>query len=186
MHTIIRAIVYATNEQEALEEADKVFDRLCEGGRPFDYYQKFDGEGSPVSGKGRWGDRVAVTLADSEDGKELIQQGLKWTREEFVESLDKIRIELNKFTLEELFEERKIVFNGEDIPTDDMFKYYLHKCGQYDGGATYLYDNDGEGIRNTRHLEDTLDKWKCVYEDKKQKNPYDKLNVYVVPADVHY
>ena len=43
-----------------------------------------------------------------------------------------------------------------------------------------------EGIKKRSHLNHVLNKWKCLYEDKGEKNPYKKDSIFVVPADVHF
>ncbi len=195
MHMIIRACVYAKNEEDALDKAKVIFERLCgEGGQPFDYYKTFDEEGSPVSGKGRWGNITPVALATSQEGKKLIDEGMKYTKDNFMEYIKKVRDNLKVYSDEELFEEEvtndktKVIQRLNENNNSDlsMFKYYCNCVGQYRGSNIFLYDNDGEGINKGSHLRDVLDKWKFLYEKKGEPNPYKDLKCYVVPADVHY
>ena len=123
---------------------------------------------------------------------------MKLTKEEFDENLKKIRELINFYSDEELFEEKtidikkKILENLEDKQNNEhisMFKYYCNCLGQYKGSSIWLYDNDSEGIRNSKHLKNVLNKWECIYgtkEKKGEKNPYKKLKVFVVPCDCHY
>lgn len=177
MHMIIRAVVYAASYKEALEKGKVIFKRLTEEGAPFDYFVTFDEEGSVVSGKGRWGNLPAVSLVTSRMGQKLIRNGMKWTKESFIRSLQTLRKVLGEKTDEEIF---------EDELDDAMFRYRCYNAGQYEGSEIYLYDNDGSGIRTPKHLEDTLNKWQCLYEEQGKKSPYKDLGVYVVPADVHF
>ena len=71
MHMIIRNIVYANSEKEALSVAENNFQNLCEGQRPFDYYDMFDDGGSSY-----WGDRCPeIALLDSPEGRKMIVDG---------------------------------------------------------------------------------------------------------------
>jgi len=182
MHMVIRAIVYAKNKEDALAKAANVFDGLTENQDPFDYYEMFNTAGSVVSGRGRWGALPAAVKADSKAGKKLIEEGMKSTWDEFKEAIKAVREGISTGTDEKLFEDKDVKTNN----MTGMFKYFCGLIGQYSGSAIWLYDHDGEGIRDREHLANTLSKWKCVYEDKGQENPCKDLSVWVVPADVHY
>ncbi len=196
MHQIIRAIVYAKNKEEALEKAKEIFENLCgENGQPFDYFTTFDEEGSSVSGRGRWGTITPVTLATSKQGKKLIDDGMKYTKNKFMESIEKVRDTIKEFTNQELFEEEiqdtktKVVqrLSGDKGGYGlSMFRYFCGCVGEYRGSNIYLYDNDGEGIRKENHLKDVLSKWRGIYEDAGKKNPNKDLKIFLIPADVHY
>jgi hypothetical protein len=182
MHMVIRAIVYSKYKDGALDEARSVFEKLVDNGDPFDYYQMFDSEGTSVSGRGRWGKLTPVAKVDSKAGKKLIDEGMKYTRDRFNIAIKAIKEGIANYTENELFEDEKAKVNG----MLGMFKYYCHVIGNYRGPSVYLYDNDGEGIRNKGNLKDVLSKWKCIYEDVGKENPYKDMSVWVVPADVHY
>lgn len=173
MHMIIRTIVYAKDEQEALAKARNDFDSMSGEGKDFDYFHMFDDEGTPVSGKGRWGNLPAVALATSTKGKKLIEDGFRYTKESFIESLSKVREALITYNNEELFDE----------VDKDMFKYRCGCIGQYSGSEIYLY-HEGEGIRSQIQLNNVLSKYEDLYKGKDKPNK--DLNVYVVPADVHF
>ena len=177
MHMIIRAIVYAGSYKGALEKGRVIFERLTEEGGVFDYYVTFDGEGSPVSGRGRWGYLPGVSLVTSRMGQKLIKDGMKWTKQGFIRSLQTLRKVLGERIDEEIFEAE---FD------DGLFRYHCHCAGQYEGSEIYLYDNDGGGIRTPKHLENVLNKWECLHGYEGKKNPYEGLGIYVVPADVHF
>jgi len=194
MHRIIRALVYSENKEEALDKAKVIFERLCGEGKAFDYYRMFNEERSSVSGKGRWGNRTPVVLASSKEGKKLIDEVMKYTKDSFMENIKKVREGLINYTDEELFEEviltdkTKVIqrLNGKTELNLDMIRDYCYCVGQYNGNNIFLYDNDGEGIRNNERLNNVLSKWETLYEDKGEPNPYKDLKIFVVPADVHY
>ena len=184
-HWIIRLIVYAKNESEAKQRAKGLlFDLVGEKNEPFDFGSLFDDEYATS----RWGNLPAVSLASSKEGKKLISEGMKYTKESFIENVKKVREMINDYSNEELFEQeviepkKKLIEALETNPSNNlmMFKYYCSCLGQYVGGEIYLYDNDGEGIRDNKYLKNVLDKWDEVGEivDK-------DLKVYVVPVDVH-
>jgi len=172
MHMVIRAIVYGKNEEEALKRAEIVFGRLVEDGS-FDYYTLFNDNRATMSGKARWGNLPPVALAKSKEGRKLISDAMKATKDEFYDNVRKLRNALRDFTTEELF---KMRYGFEDKYDEYGFDFrYVCNCiGSYSGESVWLYDNDGSGIRDEGHLKDVLTKWN---EGKK---------VYVVPADVHY
>ncbi len=183
-HQIIQIICYADNKKEARERAEIILNDNIVGDRqPFDYGTFFDEE-SDISGKSRWGKKNPVMLADSKEGKKLIDMGMRDTKDEFKENLKNIRDIIDSYTDEELFEEEvlteksKIIENLEEKKENmgiRYFKYYCNNLGQYTGTDIWLYDNNGEGIRNSKALKNVLNKWG---EKNKQK-------VYLVPIDVH-
>lgn len=187
MHQIIRIITYAYSEEEALERAKSVLDDNLVGEEygMFDYGEFFDNDGSEVSGKGRWGDMPSVVLADSKDGKKFIDEGMKATKDSFIESVKGIRRIIDKYSDEELFEEKRMSIKGKILDELDTernnnlglgyFRYYCRNSGASRGSNIFLYDDDGEGIDTTSHLKKVLNKW----------GKEDKRKVYVVPVDVH-
>jgi len=183
MHMVIRAIVYAKTEDEALKKARKIFEQLCE--TEFDYFTLFNDDTSTVSGKARWGELPVVAKADSKEGKRLIAEGMEATKREFLDSVAKIKNSLEKYSAEELFEMEG--FSEEDLDKFGIdFRHNCYRAGMYRGYLIWLYDDDGEGIRTPKHLKRVLEKWKSIYEDKGKENPYKDLDIWVVPADVHF
>lgn len=200
MHEVIRAIVYPHNEKEALDRARDIFENLCgRRGQPFDYFVLFD-EDSPMSGKNRWGNLPVVARADSPEGRKLISDGMQYTRDEFMENMAQIREALLVLSDEELFTEElrpsSIAARAFDEATNrkkfsftylpGMIKHFMYHAGEYIGPSIYLYDDNGSGIKTPEHLSGVLSKWKCLYEDQGKENPYKDLDIFVVPADVHY
>jgi hypothetical protein len=68
----------------------------------------------------------------------------------------------------------------------DMLCHFMREAGQYKGHGIFVYNNDGEGIRDPKHLHRALTKWTCLYEDRGKPNPYAGMDVWVVPSDVHF
>ena len=198
MHQIIKAILYANSEEEALDKDKAIFENLCGDGQAFDYYTLFN-EDSPVSGKARWGNLPVIARADSLEGKQLIDEGMQATRDEFMENIAHVREGLNNLTDEELFREElgpgaiaAKAFDESNSKTDTfaynahMIKYFMRGAGAYTGPDVYLYGQYGEGIRTPESPNNVLNKWRCLYEDEGKENPYKDSDIFVVPADVHY
>ena len=177
MHMVIRAIVYAENKEDALDNARDIFDKLCERGT-FDYFTMFDEEGSCVSGRGRWGNLTPVAKVTSPEGKELIDEGWEATVREFKSAMKEIRKIIAQFTDEEIMEEKTVKEKDFFMP-----RYQFYCIGQYDGSGIWLYDNDGSGIRTRHHLDNALTKWPDLDHTSEE---YKGLEVWIVPADVHY
>lgn len=179
MHMVIRVLSYGENKKDALSKAKNILDGLCgEDGQPFDYYTTFDDNTSQVSGKARWGEIPCICEADSKEGKKLIDDGMQYTKEAFLENIKIARKVLKEKTDKQIFE-------NSDWDKD-MIKYRFHCLGAYRGANIFLYDQDGEGIRDPKHLENILKKWSCIYEKEGKQNPYQDKKLYVIPADVHY
>lgn len=193
MHMVIRAIVYAKTEKEALEKAKEVFDKLVEW-KIFDYYVTFDGAGTAVSGRGRWGDLPAVADVTSKNGKQLIEDGMKFIKEDFMDNIKEIRKALKIFSDRELFEGKNMKDKTEikvaEALDGDEYLYLLNLFRMYcDGIAkedSYLFNDEGGSIDTPEHLKNALNKYKGIYEDDGKENPYKNMKIWVVPADVHH
>ena len=178
MHMIIRAIVYADDKLAALKKAKEVFEYLTDGEKPFDYYGLF---GNDDYAEDRWGHFKSVYNLTEKDGIRLVEEGWESTVKDMEEYFEKGKEYLNKCkTVHDILSP-----DPKDADAS-MGRWYLGKLGSYDGSSVWLYDNDGSGIATRDHLDNTISKWKCLYEDRDKKNPYAGLDVWVVPADVHF
>ncbi len=187
-HQVIRIICYAISPEEARAKAEEILNNNLVGeDKPFDYGTFFDEERS-VSGKSRWGNITPVCLADSKEGKKLIDDGMKSTKNCFMDTIRSVRKMIDFYSDEELFEEevkdtkKKIILSLNDKENDglrfiSLFRYYCYCVGQYVGTEIFLYDQDGEGIRDTKHLKNALDKWGA--------EKYKGLKIWVIPIDVY-
>ena len=196
MHMVIRVIVYATDEKDAISNASEVLNGLCGEDRTFDYYTLFrEGDETPVSGSSRWGELPSVQLVCAGFGSatcdkcderfkcytmkvmDLVKDGMKNTTSEFMHNIAKVRRLLDESTDKELFE------HG-DYP----FKYLCHCLGETKGHTVWLYDHEGEGITSEDNLKNVLEMWRTLYDSDEswRKSHSEDTRVYVVPADVHY
>lgn len=186
MHMVIRAIVFATSQDEALEKGKEVFDKLThgeDGSAGFDYYTTFDEQGTTVSGEARWGAMPPASPIISKKGRQLMVGGLAANRRDFLRSLAEVKKEIMAKTPRELFE------------GDSMFGYYA-KCLYLEAGSScWLYDDEGSPIRNKTQLRETLaggyGVTHATYRPEKVRTTKHKIDpnepqAWVVPADVHH
>ena len=171
MHQVIKIIVYAETKENALKKADSILTEFCESGT-FDYFFLFNAGG----------EIPAVLLADSKEGEEMIKEAMAYTERGFMRRLEQIKGCIGEFSAKELFEAKSTEENHCDR---DMFRFYCNRLGEYAGSSIWLYDNDGEGIMTNSDLNNALNKYNCIYEDRGKKNPYKNDKIWVVPADVH-
>lgn len=186
IHQLIRFIVFAEDEEEALEKGKDLLEGITGENRPFDYGSTID-EGGRAS---TWGYRKPVYRADSVLGKKLIREGMKYTMDTYKEKLEKVRQMINKFTPEELCEgerqktdKEKVVDKITEQQQKDkdekydlsMFRYYCGCINEIEGHNAWIYDQDGQPIMKQRHLKDVLGKWDNKYNGE----------IFVVPCDVH-
>lgn len=179
MHQVIGAIIYAKDEEEALDTADSIFNNMAEQGT-VDYYTIFNEDGNGISGKSRWGNIPACMEAGSKDGKNFIDSSMKYAKDDFMENIKKVRCAIDLFTDEELFDPDC----PPEKPDKSLFRLQCHHIGKYEGSSVWLYDHEGNGIRTPAELKWALSKYANLYEN--EKNPYKNDKIWVVPADMHY
>jgi len=175
MHMIIRNIVYAEKPYEALQKAkDNMYFMIGDDGNaPFDYYSTFDDGGTNY-----WGSKYpSVAKLGTKMGRKLVCDGWRYTLKEIREYVNKIKDYVGNASPVNFLEHD---INGIDI------QYFINSIGEYKGSSCWLYDDDGQGIKKRSHLSDSLNKWRCLYEDKGKKNPNASDSIYIVPADVHF
>lgn len=183
MHMVIRVIVGAADDEEALEQAKETLGTLVERG-DFDYYTTFDMDGHGMAGKDRWGELPVVASIESEEGKKLFEDGFKYTEKNFKEAITKVRKLLQRYTDDEIFEESCVheevasKLSGEtegELGDLHMAHYFLASAGMRYPWDTYLWSEEGEQIEK-RHTLKYIIEW---HEKEKKKT-------FVVPADVHH
>jgi hypothetical protein len=168
MHMGIAIITYGEDADEATEKAKDIADMLCEKQDPFDYHADYpptnDGELSGMNFS------KSLPVADVRV-KTILNNFMEYTKDDFLNYVEKVRTAMNGKTAEELWELK-----------DDMWRFYAYEVGKYKGSSIHIYDNDGEGIRNDAHLQNALDKWQTAGYGKN----YEGMNVYVYFQDVHF
>jgi len=163
---LIRGLVYADSGDEALAAAkSRVFNRLVQD-NVFDYYVTADMDGRGVSGTDRWGDYPEAVPVESDEGRELVEDGWEYTVQEYDRALDQVEEFLDEYDRSALW---------EDEAAHMQYSYPFHKIGQFQGPSTFLYDQYGQGVRSRGHLDRLLT----------NEHNFDG-DLYVAPADVHY
>ena len=155
MYMKIRAIVYGKNTMEGFKKAENVFKKLCEE-NVFDHYEIKTNN---------------TVSAFCKTGQKLINEGMDFTKKEFERNMNKIRKAVNSKTDSE-------ILNDKDV------RCSLLLAGQYKGHTIWLYDNECEGILSEDDLKNVLNKYECLYKNK--KNPLEDQKIWVVTANVHY
>jgi len=180
MHMKPAALVFADSEGEAVEMARGVFRQLCLNQEPFDYFElmQMDGE------TGNWKEGEVAYKQDSPEFSKIVTKRMEYTKLEFMRYLKDIRRALKSKTDEQLFAAR---FGDVKVGKKTvMFRYSCGILGQYHGSGIWLYDQDGEGIREPGHLKDVEDKWPDIHEEVGKPNPYAGKKLWAVVADVHF
>ena len=176
MHMLICAIVYARDEEEALERGETIFEELVERGT-FDYFGMFNDD-TPFA-KERWGDVPAVVNIRHPDAKKLIDDAMEKTWKEFKENITVVRKLLDAYTDEEIFEEtakeEKIGSGGFDPIR--IARRYFDYIARSEGLGVYLYDGNGIGITSRHQLKEVMNKWEKMYED---------LDIWLVSAELGF
>lgn len=169
MHMFIGVITYGATKAEGRANALDVLNQLVP--EPFDYFNE-----------------SGTYKATSTKGANLIKDGMEATWRDFQVSMKNIREILSTMSDEDIFEERIAESNpvkpAHAMP--ELARYYFHQVGQYSGSQIWLYDPDAGGIRDRKHLANVLDHWECNYKDKKEKNPFADLDIWITMSDVHY
>jgi hypothetical protein len=146
-----------------------------------------------------WKNRLMFALIDNksplnkskEDDKawNILIDGIIAYKNELINHLNHIRKGLGEYTNEDFWEvdkkkEDKIRLKNNNACLDiDGIKHYMYSVGKYSGPNVWLYDQDGEGIRDMHHLTNVLERWKSLSNGGKD---YINKKLYIVPADVHF
>jgi len=191
MHKIIRILIYANDQEEAKEKGKDILDRLTECQDPYDYHVMFGGEDDKggMSGTSRWGEQPQAVLATSIEGKNIIKKAMDYTLKNLVEAWGYVKVAFDKGTPEEYFEHEFEAYKMDNYNDDDinkfksfyMIRHMIYNLSYPNASNCWLYDQDGSGILRKSHLNNVLNKWKCINYTK-----YDDMNIYVISADVHY
>jgi hypothetical protein len=169
MHMFIGVITYGVSKKDGRADALDILNQLVPD--PFDYYNESD-----------------TYKATSVKGANLIKAGMEATWRDFQASMRNIREIISTMSDEDIFEEHMTESNpvkpAHAIP--ELARYYFHQAGEYRGSNIWLYDKDGEGIRDRKHLANVLSKWECNYKGKPEKNPFADLGIWITMSDVHH
>lgn len=164
MHYSIGVIVYGKDESAARVQAEAACGVLSckECQRHFDYVTI---KGKPLK-------------VGSKDARKAIADRMEWSRQGFLSKLNLLRGALAMYSNEQAYLQRH-------PPTNEDIRFLAHGVGEYVGDHIYLYDNDGEGIREPEHLRMAIEKWPTL-TDKATREKLDSAgSVWLVLADAH-
>lgn len=156
MHHIIRFVVPAETEEEALEQAKEWLDNISgeDSKYSIDYGTFFDEDGSAVSGKGRWGDRPPAPKMDTKEGMSLFLNGCLADYTSFVSSCKDAREILNNKTDHEIYDA-------------SMDKYRIKRI------------DDLEFVFHEYHFSTMMDLARFLFDKNKISE------IHIIPCDVH-
>lgn len=162
MHYLVRMLVEADSGKDAVEQARIDCDTMVEYG----YIDWYDFEG-------RWGDSKAYGIK-SQKGKKLLEEGMKYNREQFDDAMKAIRYMMDRFSDDAIYNED---FTRSE---QDMSEIYLSRfqftiaAGRSNAACVYAMDSSlwGSRVSNDKDLE-------YILENNKSKK------LWVVPVDVH-
>jgi len=171
MHQLVHGLVYAESPEDAYTTArDEVFETVVTEGAA-DHYALFneDLDRSPID---RWSDVPAVARVDDEEGRRLVERGWESSVDEYRKRFDRIEELLSS-------QDREAFWKDGMVHSD--YAHEFRSLGQRRGMSTFLYDQNGEGVRHREHLERIEDA-----VDDLDLERYQNLELYVVPADLQY
>lgn len=159
MHYLVKLLVKADNEEEALEAAERDGNSLVEQGE-FDWFTL----------DGRWDKSVAVKL-DSDKGKALVKEGMEASRRDFDKGLEAVKYMLENFSDDDIYNQNFGNQRDSEIYLSrDQFRVV---AGDSNCPCIFALDGDlwGSRIDNDKDLEYILNK--------------DTENLWIVPVDFH-
>lgn len=177
MDMMIRGLVYGNDEEEGLSKAkEDVFEPLVVDG-PFDRYLTVDEDFEEFARRyADAGDLPAVTRSTTDMGEALIGAGWEATVTEYRQSFARLREFLDEHDQHEFW---------YDADVNSEYSFDFRSIGEEQGSSTYLYDQDGQGLRTRDHLNQVLNHWDSNYGSLDQ-NPLMEKNLYIIPAEVRY
>lgn len=140
MHYLVNLIVEADNEEHANGEADRIMSELVDW-HDFDWYQT-TGDSS------RWENCWNPQKLTSKEAQAMVASAMTEQREVFVETISVIRIMLNLYSDDEIFNEEFTKIEGLHLS-----RHQFTKAGGYHGSTSRLFDNYGDVILSNKQLD---------------------------------
>ena len=155
MHSLIRFVVKADNEEDALAEAKSQLDNLTENSVNYIDYGSFfeDGVVGQRHSVNNWGCKKGIYRFDEEEARMLIMQGLMYDYTNFLDNMKEVKELLAQKTDDEIYD-------------DSMNQYRFRRLGKNE----WVVFN-GEFV-NYNGLRDDVEN-------------IDAENLWVIPCDVH-
>jgi len=163
MHQTIAIITRADDQDEAVSRAQEIFnEQLANRSTGFDWCDPHT-EGVVEDGI-IW----EPTYITSDNAKKMAEYLFISQQEERTENLEKIRMNLNELSNEE------ILFGGDSPDQGRELLYHMREAGAVDGPAIKLYCEDWFGINTRRSFNFVMDEMKSNGKH------------WIVPMDSHF
>jgi hypothetical protein len=175
MYRVIRIIVHAKSENEALKKAKRALHSLATEKKVFDQYKTLDDEEYWKEREDLRKDLLIAVLARHPQGVKLIEDGWQATVREFLSAFEVVKLAVQHLTPEEIMEgilPRNLSLDLKKKFPNPLIRYQFKVVGDQSAGAfTWLYYQDMP-LTTRRDLDRVL-------------KPKMGMEAYVVPADVH-
>lgn len=156
-HQDVAFLVRASDEGEAFEEAKQVSEQVRKNGRSYDGFSLENAK--PY---------------ESEKGKSALQTIFGYQTLEFNEHLEGLR---------KLLTAKPTKTNSELMETSDLY-YHCARIGDEAGPGVRVFDADGAGIQEKKHLKNVIEDWPGLVEAGKHSKS--RYPLWIVWGDAHY
>ena len=150
MHYLVRLIVEADSAEEANSQADSVMMDLIEW-REFDWYHT-------EADDSRWEDCWKPMRLTEKKAQTLLQDAMRWQFDEFKNALATIRLMIDNYTDEQIFNEKFKPVEGHHLS-----RYHFGIASGYHGAVHRIFGEGSEPIISQEeldyHLKNRKDLW---------------------------
>ena len=140
MHYLVTLIVPAENAEEANSVADSVMMDLVEW-KEFDCYQT-------EAADSRWDDCWRPIKLSSKKAQAIVSNTMQGQLEEFKQTLSTIRVMLDKYSDEQIFNEEFEQESGHYLS-----RWQFSRASGYHANACQLFGENGDSITSQRQLD---------------------------------
>jgi len=140
MHYLVRLIVAADDAEEANSEAMSVMEDLIDW-REFDWYHT-TADGS------RWEDCWQPIRLNTKKAQAMVQDAMQGQLAEFKGTLATIRLMLDGYTDEQIFNEE-----FEQVDGHYLSRYQFNRASGYHANACQLFGEGGDSITSQKQLD---------------------------------
>ena len=150
MHYLVYVVVEAKDEAEANSRTDYIMMDLVEQ-KEFDWY-------SGDHDESRWEDCWKPMRLTEKKAQTLLQDAMRWQFDEFKNALATIRLMIDNYTDEQIFNEEFQQVDGHYLS-----RYQFSRASGYHANACQLFGEGGDSITSQKqlewHLKDTARLW---------------------------
>ena len=140
MHYLVYVVVEAKDEAEANSRTDYIMMDLVEQ-KEFDWY-------SGDHDESRWEDCWKPMRLTEKKAQTLLQDAMRWQFDEFKNALATIRLMIDNYTDEQIFNEEFQQVDGRYLS-----RYQFSRASGYHANACQLFGEGGDSITSQKQLE---------------------------------